>query len=106
MAHFISQTVDAARGEGERGEQVSRVEEMLYTKGMLPHGLLLFAAASVVAVVVVVVVVAAATEPALCIVAISAAGAFFYIIANGRHCRGRGRDGLHLVACHCGMCDN
>lgn len=84
MAHFISQTVDAARGEGERGEQVSRVEEMLYTKGMLPHGLLLFAAASVV------VVVAAATEPALCIVAISAAGAFFYIIANGRHCSGEG----------------
>lgn len=88
MAHFISQTVVAAiGGYGERGgtEQVSWVEEMLYTKGMLPHGLLLFAAA------VVAVVAFAATEPALCIVAISAAGAFFYVIANGRHWGGGGR---------------
>lgn len=39
------------------------------------------------------VVVVSATEPALCIVAISAAGAFFYVIANGRHCWGR-REGV------------
>lgn len=77
MAHFISQTVE---GEGET----------------LPHGLLLFAA-------VVVVVVVAATEPALCIVAISAAGAFFYVITNGRHCWGRRRGrrrGLNCTLLH------
>lgn len=76
MAHFISPTEESC-WKRERGE--GRI-----TKDTLPHSLLLFAVAlQAIVIVVVVAVDVVATEPVLYIAAISAAGAFFCVIANG-----------------------